>query len=217
MASPHQEPAELDQIYSRRFDAHVAYRREVWKVLTSKFFSRYVEPHFAVLDLGCGYGEFINNIQCTKKYAMDLNARALQFLSSDVCFLQQDCAEPWNLPGESLDLVFTSNFFEHLPSRASLAETLKQAKHCLRPGGRIIAMGPNIRHVGGAYWDFSDHHIALTDRSLKEALEIQGFEAERSIDRFLPYTMVNRRRYPQVFVALYINFPLAWKIMGKQF
>src|SRR5579864_6718780 len=112
MAAPRQEPDELDQIYSRRFDAHVAYRNEVWKVLTGKFFSRYIEPNFAVLDLGCGYGEFINNIQCAKKYAMDLNARAGQFLSRDVDFLQQDCAEEWNLPRESLDLVFSSNFFE---------------------------------------------------------------------------------------------------------
>ena len=217
MAAPRQQPAELDQIYTRRFDAHVAYRSEVWKVLTSKFFSRYIEPHFTVLDLGCGYGEFINNIRCARKYAMDLNAKARQFISSDVSFVQQDCAEPWNLAEESLDLVFTSNFFEHLPSRRSLAETLGQAQRCLRPGGRLIALGPNIKYVGGAYWDFSDHHIALTDRSLTEALEILGFEVERALGRFLPYTMVNRRRYPQVFVSIYLSFPLAWKIFGKQF
>ena len=78
-------------------------------------------------------------------------------------------------------------------------------------------MGPNIKHVGGAYWDFSDHHIALTELALKEALEIQDFQVERVIDRFLPYTMVNRRRYPRLFVSLYLSFPLAWRIMGKQF
>jgi SAM-dependent methyltransferase len=217
MTAPRQEPAELEQIYDRRFGAHLAYRNEVWKVLISKFFSPYIEPHSTALDLGCGYGEFINNIQCAQKYAMDLNAKAGQFLARDVCFLQQDCSEQWNLPGDCLDLVFTSNFFEHLVSRRALTETLAQAKRCLRAGGRIIAMGPNIRYVGGAYWDFSDHHIALTDRSLKEALEIQGFEVERAIDRFLPYTMVNRRRYPRLFVSVYLGIPLAWRFFGKQF
>lgn len=217
MAASHQHPAELDQIYSRRFEAHVTYRTEVWKVLISKFFSRYIEPDFRVLDLGCGYGEFINNIQCAAKYGMDLNPRVRQYLAADVRFLEQNCSEPWNLPSESLELVFTSNFFEHLPSRKSLDDALAEAKRCLKRGGCLIAMGPNIKYVGGAYWDFSDHHIALTERSLKEVLEIQGFHVECSLDRFLPYTMVNRRRYPRAFVSLYLTFPLAWKIMGKQF
>jgi len=148
---------------------------------------------------------------------MDLNPKAGAYLAAEVNFLQQDCSETWALPSESLDLVFTSNFFEHLPSKKALADTLIQAKRCLKRGGRIIAMGPNIKYVGGAYWDFSDHHIALTERSLQEALEVQDFQVERAIERFLPYTMVNHRRYPQMFVSLYLGFPLAWKIMGKQF
>ena len=208
---------ELDQIYAHRFDAHVAYRNEVWKVLTRKFFSRYVHPESHVLDLGCGYGEFINNIQCAKKYAMDLNRTAAQHLSPNISFIEQDCSTKWNLADGSLDVVFTSNFFEHLPSRAALGETLNQARRCLREGGRIIALGPNIKFVGGAYWDFWDHHIALTDVALREILEIQGFRVEAVFDRFLPYTMVNRRKYSTLLVSLYLRVPMLWKLIGKQF
>jgi SAM-dependent methyltransferase len=211
------EPIELQEIYRRRFEAHLAYRNEVWKVLTHRFFSRYVAPSATVLDLGCGYGEFINNIQCGKKLAMDLNPGARKYLSPDVTYLEQDCSQPWDLPHESLDVVFTSNFFEHLPSRQLLGETLGQVYRALAEGGLLIAMGPNSRYIGGAYWDFWDHHIPLTDRSLHEALEIQGFQVEREVSRFLPYTMVNTRRYPVGFVTMYLLFPLAWKIMGKQF
>jgi len=210
-------PAGLAQIYSRRFDAHVAYRRAVWKVLVGKFFSRYISPRAAVLDLGCGYGEFINNIQCASKYAMDLNPNARNYLAPGIEFLHQDCSHLWALPSESLDVVFTSNFLEHLPARQSIADTLLQAKRCLRSGGRFIAMGPNGKFVGGAYWDFWDHHIALTERSMIEVLEIQGFQVETAVARFLPYTMVNTRRYPMLFVSLYLMFPLAWKVVGKQF
>ena len=123
----------------------------------------------------------------------------------------------WNLPAESLDVVFTSNFFEHLPSKRALVDTLSEACRCLRPGGRIIAMGPNIRYVGGAYWDFWDHHLALSDTSLSEALELLGFGIERKVPRFLPYTMVNRRRAPALFVALYLKCRPAWHLFGKQF
>jgi SAM-dependent methyltransferase len=217
MIAPPQGQHELAEIYSRRFDAHVAYRNAVWKVLTDRFFPRYIAPTATLLDLGCGYGEFINNIQCGKKYAMDLNPNARGYLAAGIEFFLQDCSQPWGLPDESLDVVMTSNFLEHLPSRQSIADTLAQAKRCLKSGGRFIAMGPNGKYVGGAYWDFWDHHIALTERSMVEVLEIQGFQIEAVIDRFLPYTMVNTRVYPIFLVSLYLMFPVAWKVMGKQF
>jgi SAM-dependent methyltransferase len=217
MTPPPHSREELAEIYSRRFDAHVAYRNAVWKVLARKFFPRHIDSGATILDLGCGYGEFINNIQCAKKYAMDLNPNARTYLAPGIEFLHQDCSHRWELADETLDVVITSNFLEHLPSRQAIADTLLQAKRCLRSGGRFIALGPNGKYVGGAYWDFWDHHIALTERSMVEILEIQGFHIEGVIDRFLPYTMVNSRAYPMFLVSLYLMFPLAWKFMGKQF
>jgi SAM-dependent methyltransferase len=211
------KPSELQSLYNDRFSAHISYRNQVWSVLVSTYLMRYIEPQANVLDLGCGYGEFINNVVCRHRYAIDLNARAREFLNEEVTFFEQDCSAPWPLPDDSLDVVFTSNFFEHLPTKEALGRTLAQAKRCLRPDGLMIAMGPNIRFVGGAYWDFWDHHLPLTDFALSEALRMQGFQVERVVDRFLPYTMVNRRPVPSVLISLYLRFPLAWKILGKQF
>jgi len=214
--SQHQS-AELEQIYSNRFDEHIAYRNQVWKVLAASFFSKLVAADACVLDLGCGYGEFINNIHCGKKYAMDLNHRAATTLAPNVHFIEQDCSQPWRLPDACLDVVFTSNFFEHLPSKTSLAETLDQARRCIKAGGLIVALGPNVRYVGGAYWDFWDHHLPLTNDALAEVLRLHGFRIESSIPRFLPYTMVNRRAVPMTLVSLYLKLPFLWRILGKQF
>ena len=208
---------ELEAIYNQRFNEHISYRKEIWKVLITKFFSKYIASASDVLDIGCGYGEFINNVVCRKKYGIDLNARAREQLDHDITFFEQDCSATWPLPDDTLDVVFTSNFFEHLESKQALGDTLAQAKRCLKPGGRLIAMGPNIRFVGGAYWDFWDHHLALTDSSLAEILRVQGFQVERVIPRFLPYTMVNHRAVPSTLVSLYLQMPFAWKILGKQF
>lgn len=51
-----------------------------------------------------------------------------------------------------------------------------------------MILQPNIRYVGPAYWDYIDYHIALTEHSLVEALEVTGYRIERLIPRFLPYT-----------------------------
>lgn len=214
--SPH-TAGELDSIYTRRFNAHIAYRNLVWRVLTSRYFSRYIGPDATVLDLGCGYGEFINNVACGRKYALDLNPRARQHLAAGIAFFEQNCSEPWPLPDGALDVVFSSNFFEHLPSKQAMSDSLAEGWRCLRAGGRIVVMGPNVRFLGGAYWDFWDHHLALTENSVAEALEVQGFRLQHVIPRFLPYTMVNKRHAPAALLALYLKLPFAWRLFGKQF
>ncbi|HEY5551319.1 MAG TPA: class I SAM-dependent methyltransferase [Opitutaceae bacterium] len=211
------EQQDVSKIYHRRFARTMAYRDRVWRVLTREFFSRWIAPESTVLDLGCGYGEFINNIPAGRKLAMDLNPDSPRHLRQAVEFLQQDCSKPWPLPGNSLDVVFTSNFFEHLPNKERLNVTLREILRCLKPGGRLIAVGPNIKFLHGVYWDFYDHHIYLTEASLGEALEIEGYEIEHIKPQFLPFTMVKAPQYPMFFVRLYIALPWVWRILGKQF
>jgi SAM-dependent methyltransferase len=208
---------QLKAIYARRFHPDLEYRDAIWRILVREFFQQYVAPEYRVLDLGCGYGQFINNVQCSAKFGMDLNPLSASHLSPGVRFLLQDCCEPWALDSDSLDLVFTSNFFEHLPSKDALAATIQQVARCLRPAGRLIAVGPNIRYVGGAYWDFWDHHIPLTELSLCELLEVAGFSLERVESRFLPYAAVGQPKAPLFAISAYLRTPLAWKLFGQQF
>jgi SAM-dependent methyltransferase len=213
---PH-SASDLEQIYEKRFSGAEEYRRQVWQTLTAKVFSRWVSPDAAVLDLGCGYCEFINNIQARVKYAMDLNPAARQHAAPGVYVQLQDCSAPWQLPPATLDAVFTSNFFEHLPDKAALERTVLNAFECLKPGGRLIALGPNIRYTGDAYWDFYDHYVALTDLSLIELLQKSGYEIEYSLSRFLPYTMARGRKFPVWILKVYLLIRLAWPIFGQQF
>jgi len=214
MASTQQE---LSKIYHRRFVRTAAYRNKVWQVLTQEFFNRWVASDAVVLDLGCGYGEFINNITAKRKLAMDLNPDAPAHLAKNVEFLHQDCSSPWPLPDNTLDVVFTSNFFEHLPDKDCLNRTLQQALRCLKPGGQLIAIGPNIKFLHGEYWDFYDHHVYLTETSLGEAMEVEGYQIDVLKPKFLPFTMVEAPEYPMFFVRLYIALPWFWRWRGKQF
>jgi SAM-dependent methyltransferase len=211
------DPDELQGIYEHRFSSMLQYRMEVWHILVSAYFQAFVQLGDTVLDLGCGYGEFINNIRCSSKFGMDLNPRSPEFLAPNIKFLQQDCSTRWALPDASLDVVFTSNFFEHLPDKLSLRNTLREAHRCLKPGGSLIALGPNIKYVQGSYWDFWDHFLCLTELSVGEAMLNNGFRVKRSIPRFLPYSMVTSPQYPLIFVRLYLALPIIWRVFGKQF
>ena len=210
-------PEDLQRIYQTRFRKNADYRQAVWRVLIESYFQPFVKTGDTVLDLGCGYGEFINQITCKTKLAMDLNPEAPKRVTSGVRCLLQDCSEPWQLPENSLDIIFTSNFFEHLPDKAALGRTLDEAYRCLKPGGRLIALGPNVRYLSGEYWDFWDHYLPLTEESLREALETRRFKVEKCVARFLPYKMAKTFRYPLLFVRLYVKVPLAWRVFGKQF
>src|SRR5688572_8786796 len=180
---------ELRREYDLRFSSMQEYRKQVWKVLTGSFFQSLIPEAAAVLDLGCGWGEFINQIRAGAKFGMDLNPEGRNKLDSGVTFFEQDCSARWPLENGTLDVVFTSNFFEHLLNKEMLRSTISEVHRCLKPGGKIIALGPNIRFLSGTYWDFWDHHVALTDRSLSELLRLQGFRITRCHPRFLPYSM----------------------------
>jgi len=207
----------LSQIYEKRFSGHENYRNRVWKILVNDFFSKWIKKTDHILDLGCGYGEFINHTKCDVRHAMDLNPKTKSLLNKKIIFHKQDCSKPWKIDPNSLDFIFTSNFFEHLPNKESLNRTMSEIKNALKPGGSLLAMGPNINVLKGQYWDFWDHHVALTDQSLVELLQIHDFTIKQSYSKFLPYNMVRVREYPLFMVSLYLRFKFLWKIFGKQF
>ena len=207
----------MQKEYRRRFANIENYRNQIWSRLVPAFFQSFIPSESSLLDLGCGYGEFINHVQAKAKFAMDLNPDALARLNPDVRFFLHDCSVEWPLPPESLDTIFTSNFLEHLPSKELLSGVITNAVRCLKPTGRLICLGQNVRYLGGAYWDFWDHHVALSDRSLRELLELKGLRIAKIWKRFLPFSMSNGFRPPAAFFDLYLKLPWIWPLVGQQF
>jgi SAM-dependent methyltransferase len=167
--------------------------------------------------LGSGWGEFINNVTAARKYAMDLNSDARSRLSGETHFLHQDCSQEWQIQPASLDVVFTSNFLEHLPDKGSVERTISEAYRCLKNDGLLICLGPNIKYIPGVYWDFWDHFIPLTELSLSELLKLKGFSIQLIVPRFLPYSMSTERTPPVFLVKFYLKLSALWPLFGKQF
>jgi SAM-dependent methyltransferase len=216
MSTPH-SPVELQKLYETRFAGSAEYRNSIWRVLVDEYFAQWIPAKATVLDLGCGHCEFINNVRAETRLGMDLNPDTALRAAPGVRILAQSCSERWEVASDSLDVIFTSNFFEHLYTKSDLRDSLLEARRCLRPGGLIIAMGPNIRYLAGKYWDFYDHYLALTELSLGEVMLQTGFTLDRQIARFLPYTMSSGTKRPLWMLRAYLKLKLAWPLFGKQF
>jgi SAM-dependent methyltransferase len=209
---------ELAALYRQRFpDEELARKAAIWKVLCERYFQRYVESGDTVVDLACGYGEFINHISARRKIAIDLNPDAARYLAGEVQFELSPASSVGELLGGEADVVFTSNFLEHLPDKAALENLLEQVLAALRPGGRFLVMGPNLRYLPGEYWDFYDHSLGLTHLSLSEVLAMKGFQLENCVARFLPYTTRGALPTHPALVRMYLSLPPVWRLLGKQF
>ena len=207
---------QLDRVYGVRFDdASRRSKMSVWREIV-KFLATWINPHRPVLDIGCDAGYFIRNVRAAERWATDLrDVSAL--LPPDVRFRQADGLALADVLGAgSFGTIFMSNYLEHLRDSDAVLRQVAVARDLLEPGGRLIVLQPNIRLVGGRYWDFIDHHVPLTEASLVEAAELAGLRTVTLITRFLPYTTKSRLPMQPSLVRLYLRFRPAWWILGKQ-
>jgi len=206
---------DVQSIYARRFSPDLQFRQGMWKILCRDFFQHYVPKESRVLEIGAGYCEFINNIQAIRKLAVDINPDVKNFANSDVRIAVCRASRMVNLKDNSLDIVFASNFFEHL-NREEISATFREVYRVLAPGGKFMVLQPNIRFCAKDYWMFYDHVTPIDDRAFVEGLEINGFEMLEVISRFLPYSTKNRLPKWLFLIQLYIRLRLAWRIWGQQ-
>jgi SAM-dependent methyltransferase len=194
-----------EAIYERRFGrADSAHKDEVW-VEICRYLNRFIALDAKILDLACADGHFIRHIKGAELWASDLRDVS-QRLPKDVHFVQANGLElDTVLSLEQFDVIFMSNYLEHLLSRTEVVNQFAVCRRLLRAGGRVIVLQPNIRLVGGRYWDFVDHHVALTERSLAELITC-----------FIPYSTQSRLPQHRLLVRAYLSVPLAWRILGKQ-
>lgn len=170
----------------------------------------------SVLDPAAGWGEFIEAIDAKERVAVDEVDYEQAGRGSGVRRITSRIQDA-ELPSEQFDGIFVSNFLEHLPSQVEISDFLERMRETMKPGGRIAIMGPNYRYCAREYWDFADHIVALTHRAIEEHLYTAGFEPERTIPQYLPYSFRGKLPPSRLLTRLYLRTPLAWKVLGKQF
>lgn len=208
---------DVAKLYRLRFpEESLPSKDALWEALCAGFFQQYVGEADRVLDLGAGHGEFLRHIRCGARIAVETNPDAARGLPEGTRLVARPSWELGEIADGSVDVVMASNFFEHLPSKERLLDTLAEVRRVLSPAGRLLVLQPNLAVLGGRFFDFLDHNLPLTDRSMEEALGLAGLVVRRRIPRFLPYTTRSALPKSPWLVRAYLAFPPAWRVLGGQ-
>ena len=188
-------------------------RRVLWQTLVAREFQKHIPPGGTVLDLGAGYGYFINAVTARRRFAVDLWPAMIEHLAPGVEGLVTDIAQLDAIADASLDYVFSSNCFEHVP-REKLVACLAELRRKMKPGATLTLVQPNFKYSFREYFDDYTHVSIYTDKSLSDLLTVNGFQVIRCVPRFLPFTIRSRLPVKPFLIRLYLASP--FKPLAKQ-
>lgn len=188
-------------------------RGQVWRALWRYFFSKRVKPDDAVLDLGAGYGDFINSVTARRRIAVDMWPGLADHVAPGVEALIGTADRLDAIEDGAIDYAFASNLFEHL-TQDQFATTLIALERVMSVRGTLTILQPNFRYCYREYFDDYTHVAIYTHTSLKDFLEAHGWEVLEVQPRFLPLTVKSRLPTWDFMIALWLASP--FKPIGKQ-
>src|SRR5215813_296978 len=163
-----------DTYFRTRF-AHDPRRDVLWRTLYQHHFARVISPDDCVLELGAGYGSFINAVVARRRIAIDSWEGFVSHLQPQIEHRVCDVTDLSFLEPASVNFVFASNLFEHV-SQADFASVLSQLRRALSPGGTLNILQPNYYYSYREYFDDYTHCTVYTHTSLCDFLNAHGWD-----------------------------------------
>jgi ubiquinone/menaquinone biosynthesis C-methylase UbiE len=188
-------------------------RLVLWQTLVACVFQKQIPPEAVVLELGAGYGDFINAVTARRRLAVDLWPGMLSHLEAGVEGLVTSITQLDGVPDGSVDYVFSSNCFEHV-SQQDLVDCLAQLQRKMKPGAMFSIVQPNFKYCFREYFDDYTHTAIYTAQGLSDLLAANGFRVVRCVPRFMPLTLKSRVPVHPLLIRLYLMSP--FKPMAKQ-
>ena len=188
-------------------------RKILWRTLCESYFQKFIFQNDCVLELGAGYADFINNIRCKRRIAVDTWNGLTRYADSNVECIIANVTSLESIEDKSVDFVFASNLFEHL-TQAEFKKSLMQIRSKLKENGTINILQPNFKYCYREYFDDYTHVSIYSDKSLVDFLEVNGFKVLECNPRFLPLTIKSSLPVFPVLIRLYLKIP--FKPLGKQ-
>jgi len=193
---------------------YLASRRGVWRELV-RFISKNCGQVDTVLEIGPGYCDFINQFPAKIKICFEQNESMAEYAAADVDFRCEDAVTLNGVPDDSIDLVFASNFLEHL-NKDQLQTIMPRIGQILKQTGRLILIQPNYRLCQERYFNDETHQTIFSDDNIIAFLAQYNFTVTRLIPGFLPFSMKERLPKWPLLVRLYLASPFK-PVAGQMF
>ena len=184
-----------------------AARPIVWRAV-ARHLASYVPPDAAVLEIGAGYCDWINNVHASRRVAVDIWPDLPTCAASGVQAVVLDVSSGLRMLGSStFDVVLASNVLEHF-SPTEVPAVVENVASVLKPGGRFVIVQPNFRYAWRRYFDDYTHRSIFTHVSLPALLRAHGFRVLDVRPKFLPYSMQGARvPITESLVTAYLRSP----------
>lgn len=182
-------------------------RAVLWKSLWRFYFCKLISADDCVLDLGCGYGDFINNVVARRRIAVDSWECFPEYLDPGVEWAIGNATDLDFIEDGTINFAFASNLFEHL-SQADFARVLQILRQKLAPQGTLNILQPNYRYAYQQYFDDYTHISIYSHVSLADFLTANGFEVLEIRPRFLPLTVKSRLPVSPWLIRAYLFLPI---------
>lgn len=109
------------------------------------FFRHLANTDAAILDVGCGAGEFIHLLQqrgYKNLYGVEIDDTLLDMAAGTISDVRKASATALPYEDGSFDCVYMFNVMHHLQDVAEYEQALAEMTRCVRDGGRIILVEP---------------------------------------------------------------------------
>ncbi len=188
-------------------------RADTWRALWRYFFRHHIRPEDCVLDLGAGYGDFINAVHARRRIAVDHWSGMTGYLDPGVEAVLAPATDFSAVSDGSVDFALSSNLFEHL-THVDARLALGELSRVLRSGGTLTLLQPNYRYAYREYFDDYTHLVAYSHISLADLLRAEGWDVQMVRPKFLPLTVKSRLPTWGWLIGAYLRSPV--KPMAKQ-
>jgi len=197
--------------------SYVPKRKVVWEEVCKYLNRHFIPTESRVLELGCGYGDFIGNIIAGCKAAIEIDRFFESYLSKydkidtfwgDGASILADMNE------NSYDIVFASNYFEHFALK-DIEQQLSLIREITSSNGKLIVIQPNFQLCTRNYYDDWTHKTAFSHVSFADLLAVNGYMIDQCYPKFLPFSFKSNIPINRLLVRLYLYSP--YKPRAAQF